>query len=267
MINLKKLLLTCVFFTPLWANATVDAHKKGNMFVLWGWNNTHYEDTDVHFKGDDYNFTLKNINATDKQSSINADYFLNPSKIGKSQSTFKVGYFSEDDYAISFGVDTLGCDFNRNQLVTIDGTINTGSDFDGTYENQEIDANQDGFLEFNHSTGLKYFNMEWTHFKTLHSFSNNLHLSGLLGLGAGIVTLKSQSTLLNKSPYNKLHFSGWGSTVKAGLEINYNGFFTRSELKVGYIDLSHIRTSMNPNDKASQTFKYHQFNLLVGYYF
>ena len=267
MINARNTLLLCLFFIPLHANATIDAHKKGNMFVLWGWNNTHYENSDLHFKGENYDFTLKDVNATGEQSAISANDFLNPSNIGEPQSTFKVGYFSNDDYAISFGVDNFGCDFNENQLVTINGTINTGSDFDGTYQNDTINAHQEGFLEFNHSTGLKYFNMEWTHFKTLYSFSNTLHVSGLAGLGAGVVTLKSQSTLLNKSPYGKLHFSGWGSTLKAGIEMNYNGFFTRSEFKVGYLDLLHIRTSMNPSDKASQSFQYRQFNILIGYYF
>lgn len=267
MIKLKATLLAGLFLFPTLANATIEAHKKGKMYILWGWNNTHYENSDIHFKGDNYDFTLKDINATGEQSAISADYYLNPSKIGEPQSTFKIGYFSDDDYAISFGVDNFGCDFDGNQLVTIDGTINTGSDFDGTYNNEQIDVQQEGFLNFNHSTGLKYFNMEWTRFKTLHSFSNQLHLSGLAGIGAGIVTLKSQSTLLNKSPYGKFHFSGWGSTLKAGIEMNYNGFFTRSEVKVGYIDLSHIRTSMSPNDKASQAFKYRQINLLVGYYF
>ena len=33
--------------------------NKGKIFVYWGWNQSAYTQSDIHFKGDEYNFTLK----------------------------------------------------------------------------------------------------------------------------------------------------------------------------------------------------------------
>ncbi len=37
--------------------------NKGKFFVYWGWNWASYSNSDIRFKGADYDFTLSNVRA------------------------------------------------------------------------------------------------------------------------------------------------------------------------------------------------------------
>ena len=55
--------------------------NKGKLYFYWGWNKSQYSYSDITFKGDDYNFTLYNVAAKDRQNPWEADLYLNPSNI------------------------------------------------------------------------------------------------------------------------------------------------------------------------------------------
>lgn len=40
--------------------------KKGKFFISWGGNRESYTKSDIHFKGDDYDFTIHDATAKDK---------------------------------------------------------------------------------------------------------------------------------------------------------------------------------------------------------
>ena len=42
--------------------------NKGKFFVYWGWNWASYTNSDIRFKGKDYDFTLSNMKAQDRQT-------------------------------------------------------------------------------------------------------------------------------------------------------------------------------------------------------
>ena len=42
------------------------AHNKGKVFVSFGGNREYFSNSDIHFKGDDYDFTVQNAQAHDK---------------------------------------------------------------------------------------------------------------------------------------------------------------------------------------------------------
>lgn len=66
--------------------------KKGAMFVYWGWNRAAFTNSDIRFKGADYNFTLENVVAHDRPSPLSLDY-INPGTISIPQFNFRLGYF------------------------------------------------------------------------------------------------------------------------------------------------------------------------------
>ena len=78
---------------------------------------------------------------------------------------------------------------------------------------------------------------------------------------------RSNVTLLNNERHDDFHFAGWGTSIKAGLELSYARFFMRSEVKYGYIDMPDIRTTASAKDKADQHFTFTELDLLFGYYF
>ena len=42
--------------------------NKGKLYFYWGWNKSQYSYSDITFKGDDYNFTLYDVAAKDRQN-------------------------------------------------------------------------------------------------------------------------------------------------------------------------------------------------------
>ena len=43
-------------------------HKKGEFFFAWGYNWSWYSNSDIKFEGENYNFELKSVEATDRQT-------------------------------------------------------------------------------------------------------------------------------------------------------------------------------------------------------
>src|SRR5690606_34220025 len=97
--------------------------KKGKMFISWGWNRANYSRSDIHFKGRDYNFTLKKVTATDKPTGFDPAIHFNPLKLTIPQTNFKMGYFLNDHYSISFAFDHMKYVMQQDQRVKMSGTI------------------------------------------------------------------------------------------------------------------------------------------------
>ena len=136
--------------------------NKGKLYFYWGWNKAQYSYSDITFKGDDYNFTLYNIAAKDRQNPWDADLYLNLTNITIPQTVARVGYFFHDNWNFSMGFDHMKYVMVEQQPATIDGYIdlnNPVSEFNGVYNNEYIYIDED-FLEFEHTDGLNYINVE-----------------------------------------------------------------------------------------------------------
>ena len=112
------------------------AHNKGKFFVSWGGNRETYSKSDITFKGISYDFTINDATAHDKPKGWHIDY-INPGRMTIPQTNFRIGYFVNDHYSVAIGVDHMKYVMRNDQAVTINGNINTGGDFDGTYNNDE----------------------------------------------------------------------------------------------------------------------------------
>jgi len=271
---LKKVFFTSLFLLiPLLFSAQEEKTNKGKIYFFWGWNESWYSNSDIHFTGNNYDFTLQKVRAHDKQSDFSIDTYFAPKNITLPQTNLRVGYFISDKYDISFGVDHMKYVMSSNQSVRINGNINDGSVYDGRYFN-DVFLITPSFLKFEHTDGLNYLNIEITRndninelFRWLKS-KDKIQLSTLIGFGGGPVMPKSNVTLWNKERHDKFHFAGYGFSGKIGLNITfYNYFFLRSEFKGGFIDLSDIRTSSDASDKASQHFFFTEFEAAFGVIF
>ncbi len=266
--------LLCLSALVPTVHAEGGVHDKGSIYVFWGWNRSEYSKSDIHFKGNGYDFTLSDVVAHDRQTKVGLDPYFRPDGITLPQTNFKVGYFIKDNIALSFGVDHMKYVMDQNQTAAIRGEI-TGSgnpDFDGTYgtggtNGNTIDLSQEGFLIFEHTDGLNYLNLEINRFDELYRFSPDFSISAVTGAGVGILMPRTNATLFDNKRHDAFHFAGMGTSVKAGLELNYQRFFTRTEVKYGYINLPDIRTTKSSTDKASQHFTFTELDMLFGYYF
>jgi hypothetical protein len=249
------------------------ASNKGKFFISWGGNRESFSKSDITFKGEDYNFTLKDVNAHDKPKGWHVDY-INPTRITIPQTNIKAGYFINNHYIISIGVDHMKYVVNQLQTLKINGTINLdsnepGSSYNGIYNNDDVFIEED-FLLFEHTNGLNYVYAEFSRFDDISSIFNiqntdKFQLNITEGIGAGILYPKTNTTLLQKDRYDQFHLAGYGASLNAGLNFTFfKHFFLQLDLRGGYINMPDIRTTSNTNDSASQHFFFLQRVIAFG---
>lgn len=244
------------------------AHNKGKFFVSWGGNRDSYTKSDLTFNGKDYNFTLDNVTSHDKPKGWHIDY-INPAKMTIPQTNFRMGYFINDHYSIALGVDHMKYVVTQNQTANITGTIAGGTPYDGVYNNSPIVLTE-AFLKFEHTDGLNYVNTEFSRhddisflFKIKNTDKIQVNLTE--GLGAGFLYPKTNSTLLGKDRHDDYNVAGYGTSLKAGLDITFfKHFYIQGELKGGYINMQNIRTTNSSEDFASQDFFFFQRIISFG---
>jgi len=242
--------------------------NKGKFYVYWGWNHAQYSKSDIRFKGDNYDFTLDNVVAHDRQSDFGIKYF-NPVEMTIPQYNFRLGYFFHNNWNVSFGIDHMKYVMDQNQMSRINGTIDNGSAFDGNYQNQDIQLTED-FLKFEHTDGLNYANIEVRRFDNLLRLPISKNGKGIdvnltEGIGGGILYPKTNTTLMGQPRHDEFHLSGFGVGAMVGINFTFwDYFFIQAELKGGYIDMDDIRTTQSNADKAQQDFFYSQQNIVFG---
>lgn len=235
------------------------AHNKGKFYFYWGGNRGSFTKSDIHFTGNGYDFTLHDVEARDKPKGWHVDY-INPGRMTIPQTNFRMGYFINDKYNISIGVDHMKYVMFQDRVVNYSGNYpNRGTYGEATAPNQVLLT--EAFLTFEHTDGLNYINTEFSRvddisskiFKTWNSDKIQINLTE--GLGAGILYPKSNTKLLGKQRYDDFHIAGYGISAKAGLNFTFfKHYFMQTELKGGYINMNDIRTTHDPVDRASQHF-------------
>ncbi|KAB1068211.1 hypothetical protein F6U93_07305 [Tamlana haliotis] len=253
--------------------AKYTATNKGKFFFSWGGNRESYSKSDIHFKGNDYDFTIKDATAHDKPKGWHIDY-VNPSRMTIPQTNAKFGYFVSNNYTVSIGLDHMKYVMDNNQTKNIDGYIDLpdsdiGSVFNGTYNNDAVFISKN-FLQFEHTDGLNYIYAEFARYDDISKFlglpnTDKFQINLTEGLAGGILLPKTNSTLLKKDRYDDFHLSGFGVSAHAGINFTfYKHFFMQLDMKGGYINMSDIRTTQHPTDRASQHFFYLQRVVAFG---
>ena len=248
--------------------------KKGKFYFYWGWNKAQYSYSDIKFKGDNYNFSLFDVAAQDRQTTWDPGVYLNPGTMTIPQTVARIGYYFHDNWNLSLGVDHMKYVMVGTQAVTIDGYIDLQdplSQFNGVYDNTPLMIDED-FLQFEHTDGLNFINIEVSRVDNLGDFfkwdSKKIQLNILEAFGGGILYPKTNTTLLTKERYDAYHVSGFGISFKGGVNLTiFDNFFIQGEIKTGYINMSDIRTTTSSADSASQEFFFFQRNISFGYIF
>ncbi|MEY2691962.1 MAG: hypothetical protein RIT03_352 [Bacteroidota bacterium] len=250
------------------------AHNKGKFFVSWGGNRETFTTSDIHFTGENYDFTVHNAMAQDKPKGWHIDY-LNPSRITIPQTNFRMGYFFSDHYSISIGVDHMKYVMKQSQTALVSGVVNlptsdAGAVHNGIYSNSPIDFTDGTFLQFEHTDGLNYVHTEIAHFADISNWfgiynTDKIQINFTEGLGAGFIYPKTNTVLLGKTRHDDFHISGYGVSAKAGLNVTFlKHFYVQGECKYGYINMNDIRTTQSAADKASQHFNFFERIVAVG---
>lgn len=271
---LMVVLLFCVFSQhsiAQEANATPEkytAHNKGKIYFYWGGNRDQYTKSDITFTGDNYNFTLHDVEAHDKPKGWHCDY-INPMRMTIPQTNFRLGYFITDKYNISVGVDHMKYVMYQDKAVNYDGYYPNPGSYGETLPNGQILLTED-FLTFEHTDGLNYVNAEIARVDDFSKYlfitnTDKIQVNITEGVGIGALYPKTNAKVLGKGRHDDFHVSGFGVSAKAGLNITFfKYFFIQTELKGGYINMNSIRTTHYTSDKASQEFFFLEKVIAIG---
>lgn len=244
------------------------AHNKGKFYIYWGGNRDTFSKSDIHFKGDDYDFTLNDVEALDRPVGWHVNY-INPTMMTIPQTNFRLGYFITDHYNISLGLDHMKYVMVQNQSVKINGSY--PSIYIGNQVNNGLlDLSDETFLTFEHTDGLNYINSEISRvddFSKLFGICNTdkIQINLTEGFGGGVLYPKTNAKVLGKERHDDFHFSGYGVSAKVGLNLTFfKHYFIQGELKGGYINMNDIQTTALTNDSASQHFMFLQRIISFG---
>ena len=247
---------------------TYTSHNKGKFFISWGGNRDSYTKSDITFRGKDYNFTLDNVQAHDKPKGWHIDY-LNPSRMTIPQTNFRLGYFLNDHYSVAIGVDHMKYVMTQDKAVNIDGYYPNPGSYNELLPNNQVLLTEE-FLTFEHTDGLNYVNTEFSRHDDISSLfrignTDKIQVNVTEGVGFGLLYPKTNTTLLGKERHDDFHVSGYGTSLKAGLNVTFfKHFYIQGELKGGYINMQDIRTTQSSEDSASQDFFFFQRIIAVG---
>jgi len=267
-LKIKFLLLLFVTVT-MSVKAQREAFKKGSVMVFWGWNRGWFSDSDIHFYGQDYNFTLNNVSAHDRPTPLsNFSHYIDPTKISIPQVNYNITYFIKDNLGITFGVDHMKYVMDQNQTVEFNGYINNPN-YAAMVNNGKIDLSDGKFLKYEHTNGLNYLNLGIQQYKQILNKKNFDIFLGY-GLGTGVLVPKTDATLMGKAESDHFHLAGFGLDARTSVNmVIWNHIVAKAEFKYGYINLPSVRTTEeNVNiDKAVQDFTFGELVFGVGYTF
>jgi hypothetical protein len=249
-------------------------HNKGKFYIFWGGNRESFTNSNIRFTGSNYDFTIDNVEADDKPKGWHIDY-INPTRMTIPQTNFRLGYFINDHYNISVGLDHMKYVMDQNQVANVTGYINlpsteAGSVYNGNYNNTPVDFTDETFLTFEHTDGLNYVNSEFCRVDDLSKIiymgnSDIFQINLLEGVGGGLLYPKTNAKLLGRERHDDFHVSGYGVSAKVGLNFTFfKHYFIETELKEGYINMNDIRTTSQSSDRAKQDFFFFQRIIAFG---
>lgn len=240
--------------------------KKGQMFVFWGWNRAAFTNSDIRFKGANYDFILENVVAHDRPSPLSLDY-INPGTISIPQFNFRLGYFVKDNLALVIAQDHMKYVMDQDQKVDFTGNISDPV-YAAMVQNGQVNLLDEKFLTFEHTDGLNYVNLGVEKYQSLLN-KEKIDIVWSYGGGLGVMFPKSNVKLFGNERSDRFHVAGFGLDARTNINfIFWNHWMARVEGKFGYINMPDIKTTLNNKpDKASQDFVFAQINFGIGYTF
>jgi hypothetical protein len=244
--------------------------RKGSLYVYWGYNREQFTNCDITFKGQDYDFVLKDVKASDQPEAFDFAEYFGPSSVSIPQSNIGLGYYINDWLSVSFNEDHMKYVVDNDQIVKITGKIGTAasSTYAGTYNNADIQTGGK-FLRFAHTDGLNYLHLEAaaTH-QIFGTRKGEIALEAMFGLGLGVMVPATHVILLDYAENDKFHLSGYGIHNRLAMNLTFfNRIYIQANLKSGYTNLPNVIVRESGSDRASHNFCFLQQNIVVGYIF
>lgn len=245
--------------------------KRGQVFVTWGYNRAYYNKSDIHFKGDGYDFTLYDVDAEDIPEEYSTKVYLNPKQFTVPQFNFRAGYYFRENTAISLGWDHMKYHIIPTQLVVIDGYIDpekyNAPNYTGTYDNEYF-MYDPGFMNYHHSDGFNFIRLALEQRIPFYQSRSQNHVFAMNGsVSLGAMMPWTDFTFLGEHHRNKPHFAGYGASIHAGFRYEFfKYFFLQVAAQVGWSNLPDIMLEDHLPSRASQKITFIERSWALGGY-
>ncbi|MCC6599771.1 MAG: hypothetical protein IT223_03760, partial [Crocinitomicaceae bacterium] len=248
------------------------------VYLTWGYNRAYYDRSDIHFRGEGYDFTLEQARAEDMWEGWNSKVFLHPRTLTIPQFNFRAGYYFWKNTALSLGWDHMKYHVIATQAMKISGHIdedyfhneNYNGNFDhetGDFNHEEILYNPD-FIDFHHSNGFNFVRAAIEQRIPFLQSPDKKHILAINGaVSLGVLVPWTDFTFFGQRYLNKLHLSGYG--VSAGVGVRYEffkWFFIQGNAQLGWTNLPDIMLQDALPSRASQKITFFERSWAIGGY-
>lgn len=277
--HFKFIVVACLLSTVQFSaqeTGTIAMHRygtvrQGQVFVHWGYNRAFYQESDVHFEGEGYNFTLHDARANDMPEEWDASVYLNPTQFTVPQFNFRAGYYFRNNWAVSAGWDHMKYRLTSTQLVKINGYIDEEKYFDPEYTgtwNGDYILYTPRFMDYHHSDGFNFIRIGIDRRQPFWSTLDQKHELVFTGsLSAGAMMPWTDFTFLGERHRNWPHFAGFGASLNAGLRFEFfRWFFLQGNAQYGWSNLRDIILEEGAAARASQKIVFFERSFALGGY-
>lgn len=263
----RILLITIAATVTVAASAQTAPHLSHRVFAYWGYNRAQFTTSDIHFTGTDYDFILHGVAAKDKPEEFTLNNYFNPKNIWIPQYNYRVGWFFNDHWSFSLGLDHMKYVVVQGQQVALNGSIapSRSATYATSGETGEVRITPD-FLTYEHTDGLNLLGLDADHYSLLtHSGNGKRAFYLTQGVFAGPVIPRTDVRLFGEGINNNFHLAGYGAGLQLGVfALVADRIFLRANVRGGYIELPSVLTTGKSEDRASQHFWFVQENVVLG---
>jgi hypothetical protein len=246
--------------------------QKNAMYFYWGYNRAAFTRSDIHFVGEDYDFTIIKAAAKDRPASEFKTY-VTPSTLTVPQFNVRVGWYYKHRWDWSIGYDHMKYVMRDWQQVYINGYIdpNSNSELNGEFTNEDgklfIDPD---FIHYENTNGLNYISVQLNNTAPMYK-TNDRKFAVQRRVGGGIGPVITQTDFVwdSEQYHSGMKLGGWGISAHMGVRFDFfNRFFIENTFSGGFIHLPRnatiVRGNTRDNDYANHKFVYGQWQITAG---
>lgn len=271
-----RLLWSVLYLTVYYAHAqdpggSNSAGRKGQCYLYWGYNRAFYNQSDVHLKGEHFDFTIHKAKAEDMPEKFDPSVYFNPSSLTVPQFNFRAGYFIGPHTSVSLGWDHMKYRLVTTQKATISGYIDPEfypmPGYSGSFVHSDI-LYQPAFMDFHHSDGFNFVRASVEQQVPLwvpERGKVQLMMNG--AASAGLMLPWTDFTFFGQHYRNKLHLAGYGISASAGFRLEFlNWLFVQFSMQTGFADMRDITIQDHLPSRAQQKIVFFERSAAIGGY-
>ena len=238
----------------------------GKVFLSWGYNRSIFSRSDLHLSGPGYDFVLHDVRADDRPEPFSLKNYFAPANIWIPQYNYRVGWFMNEHWSLSLGLDHMKYVMRQDQTVRITGRIDPERSVEHASDTEHDVVLTPEFLRFEHTDGLNLLSVDAHHYDLLwRSADGRCALRLMEGLFVGPVIPRTDVRLFGDGINNRFHVAGYGVGGELGAMLELPArILVRGGARGGFIGLPDILTTGTAEDRASQHFLFLQGYMALG---